>query len=54
MINKTRLKERLESENKRRSAIVIMVSNSEEALLLCSKELRFEGAIKVMEKYWEA
>ncbi len=54
LINKTRLKERLESENKRRSAIVIMVSNSEEALLLCSKELRFEGAIKVLEKYWEA
>ena len=54
MINEARLEERLESGNGRKSAIVITVGNSTEASRLCSKGLRFGGALKVVEKYWEA
>ena len=54
MINETRLEERLKSGNGRRSAIVIMVRNSVEASKLCSKGLRFGGALKVVEKYYKA
>ncbi len=54
LINKIRRKERLESGNRRRSAIVITVRNSGETSLLCSKRLRFRRALKVVEKYWEA
>lgn len=38
----------------RRSAIVITVKTREEVTELCSKGLRFGGAVKVIEKYWEA
>ena len=54
LINETRLEERLESGNGRGSAIVITVGNGVEASKLCSKGLRFGGALKVVEKYWEA
>ena len=54
MVNETRLEERLESGNGRGSAIVITVGNSTEASRLCSKGLRFGGALKIVEKYWEA
>ncbi len=54
MTNEARLEERLDSGNGRGSAIVITVENSTEASRLCSKRLRFGGALKVVEKYWEA
>ena len=54
LISETRLEERLESGSGRGSAIVITVGNSAEASKLCSKGLRFGGALKVVEKYWEA
>ena len=54
LINETRLEERLESGTGRGSAIVITVGSSIEASKLCSKGLRFGGALKVVEKYWEA
>lgn len=54
LINENRLEERLESGNGRGCAIVITVGNSAEASKLCSKGLRFGGALKVVEKYWEA
>ena len=53
LINEARLEERLESGNGRGSAIVISVGNSTEASQLCSKGLRFGGALKVVEKYWK-
>lgn len=53
LINKSRLEKHLESSIRRESAIVITVSISKEATRLCSKGLRFEGALKVVEKYWE-
>ena len=54
LISETRLEERLESGTERGSAIVITVGTSEKAAKLCSKGLRFGGALKVVEKYWEA
>lgn len=54
LINEARFEDRLESGNGRGSAIVITVGNSTEASQLCSKGLRFGGALKVAEKYWEA
>ena len=54
LISESRLEERLESGTGRGSAIVITVGTSEEAAKLCSKGLRFGGALKVVEKYWEA
>lgn len=51
LINKSRLEEHLESGIERGSAIVITVGISKEATKLCSKGLRFEGALKVVEKY---
>ena len=54
LINKAWLEERLESGNGRGSAIVITVGNEVEALRLCARGLRFGGAHKVIEKYWEA
>lgn len=54
LISESRLEERLESGTGRGSAIVITVGTSEEAVKLCSKGLRFGGALKVVEKYWEA
>lgn len=54
LISKERLEERLGSGNGKKSAIVITVGNKAEALKLCAKRLRFGGALKVSEKYWEA
>ena len=51
LINETRLEERLESGSGRGLAVVITVGNSIEASKLCSKGLRFGGALKVVEKY---
>ncbi len=44
----------MEAGNGKGSAIIIMVGNEVEALRLCAKALRFGGAPKVVEKYWEA
>ena len=54
LISEARLEERLETGNGRGSAIVITVGNEAEASQLCAKGLRFGGAPKVVEKYWEA
>lgn len=54
LISVGRLEERLKSGTRRRSAIVSTMGTSEEAAKLCSKRLRFGGAVKVVEKYWEA
>ena len=54
MINQERLEERLESGDARGSTIVITIGSEAEALNLCAKGLRFGGAPKVVEKYWEA
>lgn len=54
LVNEDRLKEQQEANNKRGSAIVITVSNDSEAKKLCANGLRFGGAVKVVEKYWEA
>ena len=54
LISESQLEKRLESGTGRGSAIVITVGTSEEASKLCSGGLRFGGALKVVEKYWEA
>lgn len=54
LINEERLKEQQEAHNKQRSAIVIAVSNKREAKQLFAKGLRFGGAVKMIEKFWEA
>lgn len=54
LINENRLREQQESNNKRGSAIVITVSNKMEAKRLIASSLRFGGAIRKVEKYWEA
>ncbi len=54
LINKTQLEKRLDSRNRKDFAIVIMVENRIEASRLCSKGLRFSGALKVVKKYWDA
>ena len=54
LISESQLEKRLESGTGRGSAIVITVGTSEEASKLCSRGLRFGGALKVVEKYWEA
>lgn len=60
LISESQLEERLECGTERGSAIIITVSTcmyihvhtSEEAAKVCSKGLRFGGAVKVIEKYW--
>ncbi len=54
LISKARLEERLEAGNGKGLAIVITVGNEVEVSRLCPKGLRFGGASKVVEKYWEA
>ena len=54
LISEVRLKKRLETGNGRGSAIVITVGNEADISKLCAKRLRFGGAPKVVEKYWEA
>ena len=53
MISESWLEKCLESETKKRSAIVITVGTSEKAIKLFSERLRFRGALKVAEKYWK-
>ncbi len=53
LINKIRLKEQQDTR-KRGSAIMITVKGEAEAKKLCASGLQFEGAIKVVERYWEA
>ena len=54
LINKNRLREEQEINNKRGSAIVITVSNENEAKQLVASGLRFGGSIKRVEKFWDA
>ena len=54
LISEDRLKEQQEKGSKRGSAIVITVSNKIEAKWLLTNGFRFEGAVKKVEKYWEA
>lgn len=44
----------MEFDTGKRSAIVIIVDINEKASKLCSRELKFRGAFKVVEKYWGA
>lgn len=53
LIHKDQLRERQESGNNRGSAIVITIANASDAAYLCAKGLRFRGALKIVEKYWE-
>lgn len=55
MISKIWLEKHLiETDNKRGSAIIIIVGNEVEALQLCVKGLKFGRAPKIVEKYWKA
>lgn len=54
LISEAQLEERLETANGKGSAIVITVGNDADASKLCAKGLRFGGAPKVVERYWEA
>ena len=54
LINENRLKEQQELSNKHGSAIVIMVSSEAEVKQLIASGLRFGGAVKKVEKYWDA
>lgn len=54
MINEKQLKKQLKFRNKKRSAILITIGNKAKASKLYIKKLRFEKALKVIEKYWEA
>lgn len=36
------------------SSIIIMLANNFNATYLCAKRLRFEGILKVVERYWKA
>ena len=53
LISDTQLEGCLESGSRKGSAIVIIVRNNAEVSKLCSKELRFVGALEIIEKYWE-
>ena len=54
LISENRLREQQENNNKRGLAIVITVSNEIEAKRIIASGLRFGGAIKKVEKYWDA
>ncbi len=54
LISEVQLEECLETGNKRGSVIVITVGNEADVSKLFAKGLRFGGAPKVVEKYWEA
>ena len=53
LIHKRWLREKLESGNNWSSAIFIMVLNRSKASYLYTKDLRFEGGLKIVEKFWE-
>lgn len=50
-INEAWLKKCLKSVQLKRSAIIIIVGNSTEAIQLCSRRLRFKATLKAREKY---
>ena len=54
LINEERLKKQQKTNNKRGSAIVITVGNENLAKKLIASGLRFRGAVKKVEKFWEA
>lgn len=54
LINENRFKKKQEKRNKRRSAILIIVSNKIEAKQLLANGFCFGGAMKKLEKYWKA
>lgn len=54
LVGEDRLKVQQENSNKRGSAIVITVSSEYEAKQLIADGLRFGGAVKKVEKYWDA
>ena len=54
LISEDRLQEQQETSNKRGSARVITVSSESEAKRLVASGLRFGGAVKKVEKYWDA
>lgn len=54
LISETQLEKCLESGTRKSLAVVITVENSTEASKLCSKGLRFGGALKMVKKYWKA
>ncbi len=54
LINEDRLKEQQKTNNKRGSAIVITVGNENVAKQLMASGLRFGGAVKKVEKFWDA
>lgn len=54
LINETQLEKHLESKNRKRSTIVIIVKNSVEASKLYFKRLKFEKTLKIVEKYGKA
>ena len=54
LISKDRLEEQQATNNKRGSAIVITVSNEYVAKKFIASGLRFGGAVKKVEKFWEA
>ncbi len=51
LINEVQLEEHLKTENKKRSAIIIIVTNETNISKLCTKRFRFGDASKVVEKY---
>lgn len=51
LINKSQLKECLESSTRKRSAIIITVGTSEKVDKLCSNGQKFRRVLKVFEKY---
>lgn len=54
LIGEIRLEKHLKSGTGRGLTIVIILRNSIKVSKLCSKELRFQKALKVVERYWEA
>lgn len=51
LINESRLRERLEFHNNPGSAIIITVASASKASYLYTKSLRFEGGLKVINKF---
>ena len=54
LISESWLEKQLESGTGKKSAIVITVGTSKKTSKLCSRGFRFGGALKLVEKYWEA
>lgn len=54
LIYEDRLRKKQELGNYRGLSIVITVANNSDAIYLCAKRQRFRGALKLVERYWEA